>query len=288
MIASMLPSSLYFVAAFATGGAWSPASPAPVQPLLRRTLRCPVRLALDADADVENGLNTDAEAAAQAVEVEFVRDPPAYPDELHSAAKADRDGPFWSSLGEPDATTGVRPAYLRRDDWHISSTYTTEQREAVQAEEQAWAEESAAIDTAAVAALAAGEAVDDQEEDDDGAWKPTDYEYMQLEPEVADGGKPSELSLPSSWQEYQALQARMDKLLDADTLKETVRAEATRHQAQLADFYETFKGILERGWTLLNDHLVEDAVRFIDTHDPVRSDGTTAVSAEEIEELFAA
>ena len=62
---------------------------------------------------------------------EHIRDPPEYPQNLHDPAKADRDGPFWSSLGEPDVTTGVRPAYLRRDDWHISSTYSAEKRAAI-------------------------------------------------------------------------------------------------------------------------------------------------------------
>ena len=66
-------------------------------------------------------------------EVEYVRPPPEYPEDLHDAAKADRTGPFWSSLGEPDISTGVRPSYLRRDDWHISSTYTAEERAAAEA-----------------------------------------------------------------------------------------------------------------------------------------------------------
>lgn len=243
-------------------------------------------MAQDVDVGMEEGFEASAEAKAQAVEVEFVRDPPPYPENLHSAAKADRDGPFWSSLGEPDATTGVRPGYLRRDDWHISSTYTYEEREAVRADEQAWIDESAAIDTAAVAALTDQA---DEEEDDGGGWTPTNYEYMQCESEVASGAQPSELTLPSSWQEYQALQARIDTLVEQpDALEGRLHAEATHHQTQLADFYETFKGVLERGWTLLNDRIVEEAVRFANTHDGASgADSSAAVSAAEFDELFA-
>ena len=52
----------------------------------------------------------------------------------------------WTTLGmsKPRAatsvatSTGVRPAYLRRDDWHISSTYTAEERAAVDDAERAY------------------------------------------------------------------------------------------------------------------------------------------------------
>ena len=46
-----------------------------------------------------------------------------YPEDLHEAAKSDRRGPFWSSLGEPDVTTGPRPPYLQAPQptpfWHF-------------------------------------------------------------------------------------------------------------------------------------------------------------------------
>ena len=67
----------------------------------------------------EDAEGSDAEAALNDVtalfapdesEVQPTRMPPPYPDGLHDAAKADREGPFWSSLGEPGEPTRVPAA----------------------------------------------------------------------------------------------------------------------------------------------------------------------------------
>jgi len=192
-------------------------------------------------------------------EVEFVRPPPEYPEGLHDAAKADRSGPFWSSLGEPDASTGVRPSYLRRDDWHISSTYTAERRAAVAAEESAYIE-TVTIETPE----------DDFEEDDDDFDPFAEREYMKLEPgPPVSGAKPSEYEMPNTWQAYQSLQAQFATLSASDSpLDEAGRAAASQHLTELNDFYETFKDILQQGWSLLNNVEVENAVKFATKHDP--------------------
>ena len=79
---------------------------------------------------------------------------------------------------------------------------------------------------------------------------------MKLEdgPPVS-GGKPSEHTMPNTWQEYQALQAKVGQLaagvdrrgMEMTQLSEAVRSEAAGHEQILADFYETFKDILARG-----------------------------------------
>lgn len=194
-------------------------------------------------------------------DIEFVRPPPAYPEGLHDAAKADRSGPFWSSLGEPDVSTGVRPAYLRRDDWHISSTYTAEQRAAVAADEKTWIE-SVAIETP----------VDNMDEEEDEDYDPfAEKEYMKLEPgPPASGGTASEQTMPASWQDYQALQSDLAILAHDDSaLNAAERAQAATHVEQVDDFYITFKDILSEtfgGWTLLNNREVEAAVKFALVH----------------------
>jgi len=194
--------------------------------------------------------------AAQSAESEFVRPPPAYPDGLHEPAKADRTGPFWSSLGEPDVSTGIRPSYLRRDDWHISSTYTAEERAAVVADEQAWAESVRVLtpdDDAPV----------DDDEDDEGFDPFVAREYMELEAEKASGALPSKFPMPNSWQEYQLLQEKLAALTVYDGFSEAQRKEATVHEQNLADFYPQFKDILAQGWKMLNNVEVEAAVKFI-------------------------
>lgn len=194
------------------------------------------------------------DAALQAPEAtdEYVRPPPEYPEGLHEAAKADRLGPFWSSLGEPDVSTGVRPNYLRRDDWHISSTYTAEKRTAVEAEEQEWIE--------AVRLSRPGDAIIDVTDDED--YDPfEEKEYMKLEPgPPATGALASAVAMPGSWQEYQFLQNQLATLVAAGG---PVATEAAVHETNLADFYLTFKDILAQGWKLSNNVQVEAAVKFL-------------------------
>ena len=161
--------------------------------------------------------------AVRCGDLEPVRPPPEYPEDLHDAAKADRTGPFWSSLGEPDETTGVRPAYLRRDDWHISSTYTPEHRAAVATEEQ---------DFIDAAAIELPEEDDRTEEEIDAAYDPfAELQYMQLEEELVTGTEPSQLKLPNTWQEYQFLQKQMAELVTDESLSPADREVAGTHDA---------------------------------------------------------
>ena len=186
--------------------------------------------------------------AANQWDVEFVRPPPEYPEGLHEAAKADRTGPFWSSLGEPDVSTGVRPSYLCRDDWHVSSTYTAEERSAVTAAEQEYIE-SVIVETP----------MEDEEEVDPFEEK----EYMTLEHgPPASGATASTYAMPASWQDYQALEADLESLASSEALGDADRAEAAVHAQALKDFYVTFKDILAGGWALLNNREVEAAIKF--------------------------
>jgi hypothetical protein len=141
-----------------------------------------------------------ADEPQSSIDFEFeVRErvPPPYPEGLHEAAKADRAGPFWSTLGEPDDKSGIRPSYLRRDDWHISSTYTNDERAAMEAEEQEW--------IAAKDALSLGAVVKEDE------WLDPDREreHIKFEKTLAQGAVSSKLPMPQSWQEYQFMQEQL-------------------------------------------------------------------------------
>lgn len=186
---------------------------------------------------------------------------PEYPEGMHDAGKADRRGPFWSSLGEPDVSTGPRPNYLRRDDWHISSTYTNEQREAIakeEAEVKAVMEEKRREGEIAAAAL---EGTVEESMSDEEFFAPS--EYMRLEPGPPHTGPlppPSKYPMPNTWQAYQALQEKVF-LLGED--EEALREEAAGHEAALRDFYQTFKDIVGNGWKIQNNPQVEAAMEFI-------------------------
>mmetsp|Transcript_20646 Transcript_20646/g.52568 ORF Transcript_20646/g.52568 Transcript_20646/m.52568 type:complete len:263 (+) Transcript_20646:40-828(+) len=179
------------------------------------------------------------------------RDPPPYPEGLHDAAKADRHGPFWSTLGEPDSSTGTRPGYLRRDDWHISSTYTAGERESYAAEEEEF--------IAAANALTI-EMPEADEEDEDPF---REREYIKFEPKLASGATKSEIKMPQTWQEYQFLQEQIASFAAEESLSEADRKEALRHEETLADFYVEFKVIIAEGWELMNNQSVEAAARYL-------------------------
>jgi len=205
--------------------------------------------------------------------IKFVRPPPAYPEGLHEAAKADRTGPFWSSLGEPDESTGVRPPYLRRDDWHISSTYTAEERAAVAEAEAAHIAAASAKSEVAVDAYS-------KRYDDPNATYETLHppkEFMKLGPDVAESAntmQPSKFTMPSSWQTYQQLQADVAELAQNNDLSAKVRSEAATHAEKLAGFYDTFKDVLAAGWTLERNVEVEAAVEFVENYQPPEQEGT--------------
>jgi hypothetical protein len=196
----------------------------------------------------------NAQAPSTMPEEEEVAPPPVYPDGLPEAAKADRRGPFWSSLGEPDVSTGVRPNFLRRDDWHISSTYTpAELAEAEAAEAAHYAEVQVPAEELEV------EAPEDAD-----AWDPfAELEYMRTEGVVASGATKSPVPMPQTWQQYQFIQEQLASYANDGALTQEQRARALCHVAELNDFYETFKAVLSCGWTLLNNTPLEAAGRFL-------------------------
>lgn len=235
------------------------------QPTVRFHRRAPPRRAAACRAQLDDvdGLEDidvssfDVESEGETPEAEPRYEPPPYPDGLHDAAKADREGPFWSSLGEPDVTTGVRPSYLRRDDWHISSTYTAEEREAFEREEQEFVMTGGNVEVPAE-----GEVIDIETLVDYDPLR--ELPYMELDDEVASGTQPSKMPMPQSWQEYQSLQEQLREYADAgSTASASDREEAARHAESLDAFYETFKAVLAEGWTLCNNPAVEESASFL-------------------------
>jgi hypothetical protein len=184
-----------------------------------------------------------------------------YPEDLHEAAKSDRRGPFWSSLGEPDVTTGPRPPYQRRDDWHISSTYTPEERAQVLKEEreevERVAEQREAAEIEAAAKLAEAE---------EGSYEDffAPKEFMKLEEGEIEWKElaPPQYPLPTTWQEYQAVQEKVRAIGESEDLRE----EAAKHGENLVEFYQTFKDILANGWAVKNNSDVEAAMEFMMAH----------------------
>ena len=195
--------------------------------------------------------------AYQAKPARPVREPPPYPEGLHPAAKADREGPFWSSLGEPDVSTGVRPPYLRRDDWHISSTYTAAERAAVEEEERQYIESV----TIEVPVRGEGDEFEEEEEEEEDPFQ--EREYMKLEPTEAPHVEPSKVPLPQTWQEYQFMQEQVARYAAAADVSPADKAEATEHEQALAGYYDDFKTILAEGWTLQANRITEGAAAFL-------------------------
>ena len=172
-------------------------------------------------------------------------------------ALADRDGPFWTTLGEPNARTGARPDFLRRDDWHISSTYTDEQRNDA---------EAAAVADALASSDAREKALAEEEESP--AAKGADMElvdYMIFEEDDLDPERErrtSKAKMPSNWQEFQFLQDSMRAHAEGAEA-EADRAEAASIASELDAFYESFKVVLAEGWTLDFDPSVDRAATFL-------------------------
>jgi hypothetical protein len=227
----------------------------------RRVVAC--RAQLDDSSTIVDGVDGmdlssfDVEGENEEPESEPRYEPAPYPDGLHDAAKADREGPFWTTLGEPDVTTGVRPQYLRRDDWHISSTYTAEEREAFEREEQEFRMANGNVEVPAE-----GEVIDIEPLED---YDPmSELQYMDLDDEVASGAQPSKLPMPQSWQEYQSLQEQLRQYADPDSsASPQEREEAAGHAESLDAFYDTFKVVLAEGWTLNNNVAVEESASFL-------------------------
>jgi hypothetical protein len=105
---------------------------------------------------------------------------------------------------------------------------------------------------------------EDVEQVDDDFDPLAEKDFMKLEAEVADGvAEPSRFPMPQSWQEYQSLQDQLGSYTTSDKLDAVDRAEAAKHEANLVEFYASFKDILAEGWKLLNNVMIEDAVSFL-------------------------
>lgn len=159
------------------------------------------------------------------------RDPPwrtPPPKGIPEDSLADRRGPFWTSLGEPDEITGERPGFLLRNDWHISSIMTKEElleeeQKLLQAEREDQGQE---------------------EEDDDAAGRFA--KYMEFEESVvpARKHKVSPYPMPGNWQEYQALQSQVSIVLEHAEATAKERKEAESYLKDMAEGYDRFKAIL--------------------------------------------
>lgn len=161
------------------------------------------------------------------------------PKGVPEAALADRRGPFWTSLGEPDENTGPRPNFLRRNDWHISSVRTDEETE----EEE---EKIALLDSEDdITQYASGE------DDDPDARDPLKRsKYMQVEPEVVPEDRErrtSKYPMPKTWQEYQHLQSELGQLSSQSSLSSKERKEADDLLRRMEEGYLQFKRILAEG-----------------------------------------
>ena len=195
--------------------------------------RCSLQRACDAQAQVV------AEEGEGDEKMPVWQTPP--PAGIPKQALADRNGPFWTTLGEPDEQTGARPNFLRRDDWHFSSVFSEEEREAqVLADSE---DGSTAADGA-------------EEGDVEITFpEPDEATYMAFESEDIDPirERPEPLvPMPSSWQEYQHLVSQVQAIQSDGKMVVAMRDEAASHLEKLESFYETFKKILAEGYALLH------------------------------------
>lgn len=156
------------------------------------------------------------------------RPPPrGIPDQM----LADRRGPYFATLGEPDEQTGERPDFLRRDDWHPSSRYTTEERTAL-----AFAD-----------AQAAAEGATDEWDNVDAIVPLEEEEFHENFDPIDCVEKIACCSMPTSWQEYQGLVQQVKEVQADPAATATQHEEAARLLLGLDRFYPTFKNILAEG-----------------------------------------
>jgi len=178
-------------------------------------------------------------------------------------------GPFSTSHGVPMTEEEEGLNYMTAKDWHVSASYTKEQRaQAIEADEQV---------VAAAAGLAAVEKEEETKEEAIAASQAffAPKPYMETDegdlppdrPEPWDAAPPK-VPMPTSWQEYQFLQAQVATYAAEQTdLAQPVpakdRAEAEDLTRKLGEVYPVFKTILAEGWEFDYDPDVEAAGLFI-------------------------
>ena len=143
-------------------------------------------------------------------------------------------GPFSTSIGIRDGRyddPAAEPDFLEREDWHISSTFSPEALVAA-------AEEEAAL------------SVPLEKEEVDRVFLDEEYEYVRYDKGSADRAVYApKHAMPRSWQEYQALQARVEAIA-GETIGDCTaqeRAQANEFMQKLQEFYPSFKSILAEG-----------------------------------------
>merc|ERR1712050_731564 len=158
--------------------------------------------------------------------------------------------------GEPDECTGARPGFLRRDDWHISSTKNQEECD----EEEGLA---SIVEREGGALRARREEGD--EDDIEFVFSAEDNQFMQLEDDISEDRvqRVAAMPMPSSWQEYQHLQQQLERLETSQATSAEERDEAAGHLRNLEEGYEQFKAIVSEGWELQFDPSLENALTFV-------------------------
>jgi hypothetical protein len=162
-------------------------------------------------------------------------------------------GPFATSHGKWDDPT-TQPNFQQPMDWHISSTYTAEEQAAAEAREQA--ELDAIVETDAVA---------------ENVYEDDVYDFVNYDSGEIDPDRPTpepKTTMPTSWQEFQFLQAQVSRFAQpssevAERLTEEQLQTAKALEEQLQSFYPTFKNILAEGWKLSYNPAVEEAGLFV-------------------------
>ena len=148
------------------------------------------------------------------------------------------EGPFSTSWGVPDESTGPRPNFLLPTDWHVSASYSEEEKADME-------EERKEALQAMLATIELPPETGDPEEE-----KEETVNYMVLEEGEWDKAElrarvKAKVPMPTSWQEYQRLQGQLDELLVAEPKPtKAMAAEGERLQGALEEFYPTFKDIL--------------------------------------------
>lgn len=178
-------------------------------------------------------------------------------------------GPFSTSHGVPMTEDEEGVEYMTAKDWHVSASYTKEQREqAIAEEEQAMAaaaglavvEEKQETKEEAIAASQAFFAPKPYMETDEGELPPGRQDPWDAEP--------PKVPMPTSWQEYQFLQAQVAAYAAEQTdfpqpVPAKDRAEAEDLTRKLVEVYPVFKTILSEGWEFDYDPDVEAAGLFV-------------------------
>jgi len=176
-----------------------------------------------------------------------------YDDDDEDIPEAQLDtgmGPFATTLGSWD-DENAEPDFLQKNDWHISSTYTAAEREEIDRQEQEQLDQI--LDVAA---------------EDTTVFAESNYKYIKYdEGEVdLDASSTAKTKMPTSWQEYQFLQREVANFANGEgaaglTQKQLETAAALEQQLQ--DFYPVFKNILDEGWRLDFNPVVDEAGVFV-------------------------